>query len=236
MPQRRQGSAGGGPRARPIERRRKRSIRRRGDDVAQPFRSCRSSSSSLPERCVSWRRRIGSASRLLVPAACPARLRRSSPSSTARRRSSSCPAARRSLPSLSLIGPGERMELAGADVGCGLVDQVLRRPSARPGLNGAILIMPSLMPPQTLPGFHVPSMHRLHRLRVVRAPLVRHRGELRVRAVLRHVGVVGDRVHLLRLGGLHDGGRIGVVRQHVGALRDQRLRRLRAPGPGRTTS
>ena len=79
------------------------------------------------------------------------------------------------------------------------------------------------MPPQTLSGFHLPSTARLRDLRVVRAPVVRDRGQVRLRAVLRHVAVVGDRVDVLRLGGLHGGGRVGVVRHDVGALRDERL-------------
>ncbi len=47
-----------------------------------------------------------------------------------------------------------------------------------------------------------------------------------MRPVLGHVGVIADRIHLLRLRRLHHGGRVGVVREHIGALRDQRFRRL----------
>ncbi len=52
------------------------------------------------------------------------------------------------------------------------------------------------------------------------------RGQVRLRAEFRHVGVVAERVLALFFRGLDHGGRIGVVGDHVDTLREQRVRRL----------
>src|SRR5262249_41550143 len=74
-----------------------------------------------------------------------------------------------------------------------------------------------------LPG----AVHRLlDALEVVRPPVVDRRGEPGLRRELRRVGVVADPRDALRLGVLAGRRRVDVLAEHVGAGRDEALRRL----------
>src|SRR6266545_7839036 len=129
------------------------------------------------------------------------------------------------LAAVVLDRPLEWMQLAGDDVL--LLRGHQRRDVLRDGgvergeLDHAVL--DAAPDAGRLPGAGV---NFLRDLGVVRTPLMGGRGQMRVLAVLGHVGVIAEGVLALLLRGLHDGGRVRVMGDDVRALRQQRIRRL----------